>query len=95
MIDSTYKDRKRMAQEQQKDKLHKKMKHIIVCSSFGSMYVLKSVEQREDNILARQLRGNKSSLWGYETNKARDHPLHPRLGNKDYEDLVLRFPNHS
>lgn len=47
------------------------------------------------NILARQLRGNKSSLLGYEMNKARDHQLYPKLANKDYEDLVPRFPNRS
>lgn len=61
---------------------------------FGSSYSQESGKERV-NILARQLRDNKLSLWGYEMNKARDHRLHPRLENKDYEYLVPRFPNHS
>lgn len=82
-----------MAQEEQKDELHTKdEKNHCVQIRILDLYVLKDTERR--NILARQLRGNKSSLWGYEMSKDRDHHLHPpKLGNTDYEDLVPRFPN--
>lgn len=82
-----------MAQEEQKNELQKKMKKLLCVRSEFWIYMFSRMERR--NILARQLRGNKSSLWGYEMSKARDHQLHPRLENKDYEDLVPRFPSRS